>query len=158
MFIEILNPWRSGDYFRNNIKKRSEYMLLKGENKKKFDGQKYGNNIDEKQFENFGDKELNDKIKKAFNDYENIGYLIMEFNTFYDWAYRISFCDPMIGCEEIIFEFNQNEKEKNIQFTIISDTKFKAFFLKANNDYLILSNNDDYYQENDSLIYDILNI
>ena len=46
----------------------------------------------------------NDDLRDKFKEYYDTGYLIMKFDTFYKWISGISFCDPMMGCYERIFE------------------------------------------------------
>ena len=172
--VEILNPWHCGDYLRNNIKKQKDYDELKNiENKKLFDEEKSGKNIDEKEFNE-------PELKKSFDNYKKNGYLLMKIDTFYKWIYDIEFTDPMIGCQEYIIEICPGEK-KNIDFVVKNKSKFKAFIIYksekmnedeynkefnekvyySNNKYkLILKNNNNKYEnneENNALIYEILN-
>ena len=175
--VEILNPWHSGKYLGNNIKKQKEYNEFKDYKKKKlFDEEKEGKNIDEKEFDN-------PELKKSFDDYEKNGYLIMKFDTFYKWIYDIEFTDPMIGCQEYFIEIFPKEV-KEVCFVVKNKTKFKAFIIynsvkmneeeyknefnkiinTSNQKYkLILKNinNNNQYEndeQNDALIYEILDI
>ena len=122
LLIEILNPWHSGNYIYNNIKKNDEYNKLSGDKKEKFDSQIVGENIKEEEFDE-------PELKEAFNNYENNGYLIMKFDTFLRWIDEIEFCDPMIGYQEDIIEIFPKEK-KDFSFSITFKTKFKAFIIK----------------------------
>ena len=119
--IEILNPWHSGDYLENNIKKNNDYNNLDNKLKYLFDEQKKGENISE---EEFNEPEL----KEAFDNYEKNGYLIMKFNTFFKWFTRVDLCDPMIGSEEFIIELFPKEK-RDITFNITEQIKFKSFLI-----------------------------
>ena len=87
--IEILNPWHSGEYIENNIKKNEEYNNLDYTEKYHFDKEIEGENITEEEFDE-------PELKKAFDNYGKTGYLIMKFNTFFKWFTRVDLCDPMI--------------------------------------------------------------
>ena len=65
LLIEILNPWHSGDYLENNIKKNNDYNNLDNKLKYLFDEQKKGENISE---EEFNEPEL----REAFDNYEKM--------------------------------------------------------------------------------------
>ena len=177
LLIEILNPWHSGTYLKNNIKKQSEYNEFNDYEKKKlFDEEKMGKNIYENEFDE-------PNLKESFDNYKNNGYLIMKYDTFYKWIYDIEFADPMIGGQEYFIEILPKE-QKNVSFVVKMKTKFKAFIIytsgkmdeeeyknefnkkvkSSNSKYkLILKNNDNYNiyendEKNDALIYEILDI
>ena len=146
LLIEILNPYHSGAYILNNIKKNEEYNKLKigSKNKKLFDEAKKGTIINEEEFDE-------PELKESFNNYGNNGYLIMKFDTFYNWIWEIEFCDPMIGAHEYIIELFPKEK-KNIFLRIDSKTKIKAYLInkekKLNDDEQIIEFNKEKFGYN----------
>ena len=177
LLIEILNPWHSGAYLKNNIKKQTEYNEFNDYEKKQlFDEEKMGKNIYENEFDK-------PELKESFDNYKKNGYLIMKYDTFYNWIYHTEFCDPMIGGQEYFIEILPKE-QKNVSFDVKIKTKFKAFIIynsgqlneeeyktefskkvkSSNSEYkLILKNNDNNNiyendEKNDALIYEILDI
>ena len=128
-FVEILNPWHEGCYLTNNIKKNTEYNKLDDTEKKLFNSQLQGENINEEEF--MDEQEL----YKIFNNYEKTGFLTLKIETFYKWLGDICFCDPMLGYEETIVEIqkeeNNNKGNNKVYFNIKKETKFRAFILHS---------------------------
>ena len=121
--IEILNPWHCcKKYLKNNIMKNQEYNELGENDKMIFDRQSRGKNIYEEEFDDF-------ELKNHFEKYGKTGYLQMKYDTFYKWIGIISFCDPMVGCFEKIYEIIQKEERHIIYFRVIERTKLKAFLI-----------------------------
>ena len=156
LYVEILNPHRSGKYSNFNIKKNDEYEKLSSKSKEEFDSELIAENIKEEEF--------CEELKQKFIDFEKTGYLIMEFNTFYRWIADICFCDPMLNCYETIFELNW-EDIKEITFQVDEPTKFKAFLTyngkkidKYNPNKIILEHKGKrkYYESHEELIYENL--
>ena len=128
LLIEIVNPHRSGEYATENIIfNEDEYI----NNQKKLkemvekNTQKYGY-ISEKDF-------INEECKKSLREYKNTGYMIMEFDNFYNWYTCIDMCDPMIGCYEQIIEFIPDGKNIYLfEFNIYTKSKFRAYIFIKN--------------------------
>ena len=118
LYIEILNPHRSGDYAEENIYFSKDTSPNKDKLK---NGKKAYPIITEDDFKN-------KECKQSLYDYRQTGYLIMELNTFFKWFSDISFCDPMFGSFVQIIEFIPNSNIMSYSFNLKKDTKFKSYF------------------------------
>ena len=130
-YVEILNPWHSGEYLENNIFKKSEFFKLSSDARRKFIDEKKGKNIYEREFKE------SQELYNIFNNYGKTGFLTLKMNIFYKWIGDICFSDPMLGYLETIIEIEKMEKNNyiinnKIYFKIKEKTKFRAFLLKSN--------------------------
>ena len=146
-YIEVLNPWlKGGNYLKQNIQKNDIYNNLKKKNDKEskkqieeLDKQEISMNIYEDEFD-YGE------LKDKFLDYSNTGYLIMKCDTFYKWISGISFCDPMIGSYERIYEIYPSET-MSINFSLRESSKIKAYLIDVNEKL-----NDDEQKQNFNIL------
>ena len=164
LLIEIINPHRKGHYSTENIIFSKDKDT---DNKKKLENIKK-NNLNKKPIIDENDFK-NNECKQSLSNYENNGYLIMEFDTFFKWYGTIEMCDPMFGCYEQIIEFIPNgEKNHIFNFIVKNKTKFKAYIFieeKLNNieKYRIKLRYkkgniiyNDQIENNNKLIYEVL--
>ena len=156
LIIEIINPHRSGEYEKENI--------YYGENKEEL-------NKCVKNYPIIGEEDfISKECRQSLYNYENTGYLLMEFETFAKWYCTIDMCDPMFGSFEKVVEYIPNgEKIKIFNFIINKRTKFKACIFteersKLNiENYIIRLKNEkgnivynEHIENNNKLIYEIL--
>jgi len=128
LLIEIVNPHRRGHYATENIIYSEDDDIDNQEKLKEMvenKNQKY-EIISEKDF-------INEECKKSLIEYQNTGYLIMEFDTFYKWFSLIDMCDPMIGYYEQIIEFIPDGKNiYQFKFNVNTNSKFRAYIFIKN--------------------------
>ena len=158
MFLEIINPHRSGSYIFENIFVEEEYNKLSQEEKEEFDQRKTPR-IDESYFTT---RESINSLKS----YYKTGYLLLSLDAFFNWFGSIDICDPMFGSSEQTLIFLPiGSNLYSIDFQINKKTKFKLSLTDEinpnNSDYKIelMKDSTDLIisEENDYLIYELLN-
>ena len=162
MFLEIINPHRSGGYINENIFVQSDYDKLTQEQKDEYD-KRPTPKISEKDF-------INKESILSLKSYPETGFLLISFDTFCNWYGTIDICDPMFGSNDYtitfipdgsdtyLIELNIDSIEKNKE-----KTKFKVSLKDMNsnkNKYnieLINDQNETIIQEDNSdIIYELL--
>ena len=142
LFIEVINPHRSGEYAEENIyfnEDKNKEKLINSNGKYPI--------ISENDF-------INKECKESLYSYKLTGYLIMEFETFFRWYGCIDMCDPMIGSFEQIIEFIPNGTDIHVfDFEINKKTKFKAYIFIKNNSLNINNYNLIIKYKNGNIIY-----
>ena len=160
MILEIINPHRSGGYIEENIFVQEDYEKLDQEMKKQFD-ELNKPKINENEFNTL-------ELKESLKQYPKTGFLLIKFDTFFNWFGTIDICDPMFGSnEQTIIFLPDGSKLYTLDLKINNETKFKAYLTfeenekKINSEYKIeLKNNDNNNliknEETNDLIYEYL--
>ena len=160
MILEIINPHRSGGYIKENIFVQEDYDKCSQETKDKFDKLNKPK-INENEFNT---PELEGSLKQ----YPKTGFLLIKFDTFFNWFGTIDICDPMFGSNEVSIIFLPDGSNiYSFDLTIKNDTKFKAGLTLEENEnnkiseYIIELNNKDNNniiknEESNDLIYEYL--
>ena len=119
MFLEIINPHRSGGYIDENIYVEEDYNKLTQEEKDEYNSRKTPK-ISENDF-------TSQESKSSLKSYPNNGFLIIKFEVFLNWYGTIDICDPMFGSNEYTITFvPDGSKEYYIEFELNKPTKFKT--------------------------------
>ena len=156
MFLEILNPPRSGSYLEENIYVEEDYNKKTQEDKDEFDKSNMPK-IYENEF-------TTEESIKSLKSYSETGFLIINYEIFLKWFGTIDICDPMFGSnEQTIIFMPDGSSEYSIKININNKTKFKASLTreKENSKYeykleLNLKNKVIKDEVNTDLIYEIL--
>ena len=160
MILEIINPHRSGGYIDENILVQKDYVILSQETKKQFD-ELNKPKINEDEFNTA-------ELKESLIQYPKTGFLLIKFDSFFNWFGTIDICDPMFGSNVLTIIFLPDGSNLyTFDLKINNDTKFKAYLTLEENEnsqiseYKIeLKNIDDNNliknEETNDLIYEYL--
>ena len=158
MFLDIINPHRSGGYCEENIYVEDDYNNLSKEDKDEYDSRKTPK-ISENDF-------TTRESKNSLKSYPKTGFLHISLDAFFNWFGTIDICDPMFGSYDQTFVFlpygsnlysiDFEIKKKAVKFKVsllnIENLRLYNFKMELTNDKQgsIIS------EENCDLIYEIL--
>ena len=156
MFLDIINPHRSGQYTLENIFVEEDYNNLSQEDKDEYDSRKTPK-ISENDFKTR-------ESKQSLNSYYKTGFLHISLDAFFNWFGTIDICDPMFGSyDNTIVFFPDGNNLYSIDFEIKQKTKFKVNLVDEYSKIsqykmeLIKDNQQNIIsEENCDLIYEIL--
>ena len=144
MFLEIINPHRSGGYVEENIYVEEDYNKKTQEEKDEYNSRKTPK-ISENDF-------ISQESKSSLKSYPNTGFLIIKYEVFLNWYGTIDICDPMFGSNEYTITFvPDGSKEYFIEFELNKPTKFKTS-LKDLNAYTFEYKVELYNDKNEFII------
>ena len=93
MFLEIINPHRSGRYLDENIYVEEDFKKRSKEEQEEFDKKDMPKIYEEDDFKN-------EESRKSLEYYPETGFLIISYDAFLKWFGTIDICDPMFGSNE----------------------------------------------------------
>ena len=119
MFLEIINPHRSGEYCDENIFVQEDYNKMTQEQKDQYNNRETPK-ISENDF-------TSQESKSSLKSYPTTGFLIIKYEVFLNWYGSIDICDPMFGSNDYTITFvPDGSKEYFIEFELEKPTKFKV--------------------------------